>query len=368
MGQVWSGHDVDGHHLAFKLLRSEFAEDPEVVSRFLQERKLLLSIRSPYVIRVHDLVVEGPRLAIVLDFVDGPSLRDLLNQRGNLPPAQVAQLGAHMALGLAAVHQAGILHRDFKPENVLLAQTENGLTPKLLDFGIASIAAPGGHGGTANVIGTPQYLAPELGDARPASTSSDLYALGVSLYEMCCGIVPFSADSSLALLRLHADHAPGRPAGIPDALWELISHLMAKNPQDRPRDAAAIAAHLERLSHDFAGLAAPAPIRVSPATTPLTTSSTAASDWTFPAGQGPTPSGAHPVAPSAPVPPAPAEAAHLPREGHAPSNLIQTQHASQLPGPARPPRQNLGPLIAVAAVILAVLIVLAWLISTGQIL
>lgn len=265
MGQVWAGHDIDGHALAFKLLRPEMADDPSVVTRFLQERNLLVGLRSPHVIRVHDLVVEGPRLAIVMDYIAGPSLRGLLQQRGNLPPAEVASLGSRIASGLAAVHGAGVLHRDLKPENVLLDETTTGLEPKLADFGIASLAVTAtGHVGTANVIGTPQYLAPELGDGQPSGRASDLYALGITLYEMACGVVPFTSDSPVALLRMHADHAPGRPAGVPDELWQLIAALVAKNPGERPHDAAAVAAQLADMAPRFAAMPAPAPLRTPP--------------------------------------------------------------------------------------------------------
>lgn len=334
MGQVWAGRDVDGHRLAFKLLRSEFAEDPDVVTRFLQERKLLVGLVSPHVIRVHDLVIEGPRLAIVLDYIPGPSLRELLHQRGNLPPAEVARLGAAMADGLAAVHAAGILHRDFKPENVLLTESAAGWQPKLVDFGIASIATAAGHGGTASVIGTPQYLAPELGNGRPASVASDLYALGVALYEMCCGIVPFSSDSPLALLRLHADHEMGRPAGIPEPLWQLICTLMEKNPSERPQSAAAVSQMLSGLVPSLTGVPAPQPIFTSPQTRPL--NGTPSSGPSNGSSMPPT---------AAPVPSAP------PRGG-----------VQQLPGPAAPrrPTQWTMPLL----VILVLLIIVALALGT----
>ncbi|MCT1604266.1 serine/threonine-protein kinase [Dermacoccus nishinomiyaensis] len=294
MGQVWVGHDVDGHTLAFKLLRPELADDPGVVARFLQERNLLVGLRSPYVIRVHDLVVEGPRLAIVMDYVAGDSLRALLQGRGNLPPHDVATLGAQIAQGLAAVHGAGVLHRDLKPENVLLADDPDAmsraamsrattetvlpaaaastpastdalgaLVPRLADFGVASLVTQTGQVATANVIGTPQYLAPELGDGQPSGRAGDLYALGVTLYEMACGAVPFHADSPVALLRLHADHAPTRPDGIPDALWVLIAALLAKNPHERPDDAAAVAQRLWAMAPQFAGAPA-APVLSAP--------------------------------------------------------------------------------------------------------
>ena len=319
MGQVWVGHDVDGHTLAFKLLRPELADDPGVVARFLQERNLLVGLRSPYVIRVHDLVVEGPRLAIVMDYVAGDSLRALLQGRGNLPPHDVATLGAQIAQGLAAVHGAGVLHRDLKPENVLLADdpdamsratTETALpaaastrtstdalgtlVPRLADFGVASLVTQTGQVATANVIGTPQYLAPELGDGQPSGRAGDLYALGVTLYEMACGAVPFHADSPVALLRLHADHAPTRPDDIPDALWVLIAELLAKNPHERPDDAAAVAQRLWAMAPQFAGAPAAPMLSAPPRTSRIVAAG--ASESSAPIGSPAPMSGAAAVA------------------------------------------------------------------------
>lgn len=137
------------------------------------------------------------------------------------------------------------------------------LVPKLADFGVASLVTQTGQVATANVIGTPQYLAPELGDGQPSGRAGDLYALGVTLYEMACGAVPFHADSPVALLRLHADHAPTRPDGIPDALWVLIAELLAKNPHERPDDAAAVAQRLWAMAPQFAGAPA-APVLSAP--------------------------------------------------------------------------------------------------------
>ena len=355
MGQVWLGRDVDGHQLAFKLLRSEFAEDPQVVARFLQERNLLVGLRSPYVIRVHDLVIEGPRLAIVLDYVPGPSLRGLLQKNGNLPPAEVTRLGSAMAEGLAAVHGAGILHRDFKPENVLLEEFPNGWQPKLVDFGIASLATASGQGGTASVIGTPQYLAPELGDGRPASPASDLYALGVTLYEMCVGVVPFNADSPLALLRLHADHAPGRPPGIPDPLWQLIIRLLGKNPQTRPQSAQQVAAELADLTPRLASVPAPKPIFQPPPTHPL--SGPAAPQHAPHSPESATSAIAPPGASAAPTSPPHSD-------GRAPGA------PQRLPGSAVPPsRSDRSGWIALAFALFVLLVVLsiaAWLILNDR--
>lgn len=137
------------------------------------------------------------------------------------------------------------------------------LVPRLADFGVASLVTQTGQVATANVIGTPQYLAPELGDGQPSGRAGDLYALGVTLYEMACGAVPFHADSPVALLRLHADHAPTRPDDIPDALWVLIAELLAKNPHERPDDAAAVAQRLWAMAPQFAGAPA-APVLSAP--------------------------------------------------------------------------------------------------------
>ena len=121
-GEVWRGRRTDAREvLAFKVLRAELVENPDVVERFIKERSTLLRVRSPYVVAIRDVVIEGSTFAIVMDHVNGGDLRDLLRARGSLPPAQVASLGTRIAQGLSAVHQAGVIHRDIKPANVLLS-------------------------------------------------------------------------------------------------------------------------------------------------------------------------------------------------------------------------------------------------------
>jgi len=257
MGQVWRGRDRDGHQLAFKLLRPELTEDPKVVQRFVQERSILTSIRHPNVVSIRDLVVEGETLAIVMDLVEGGDLREMLSGPRTLPPARVAELGAGIAAGLASVHAAGVIHRDVKPENVLVDASASPGRPRLTDFGIAKYVQQDGSGRRSTMlVGTPQYIAPELIDGKEPTPATDLYALGIMLYELACGVTPFAGGSTMAVLRNHAERLPGRPPGIPDSLWDLISWLLDKHPASRPQSASQVAALLDALVPELAGLPA----------------------------------------------------------------------------------------------------------------
>jgi serine/threonine-protein kinase len=243
MGRVFAGTDEQGKAYAFKVLRDELVEDPELVARFLQERSILVGLRHPNLVGVHDLVVEGETVAIVMDLVGGGDLRARLTAEKSLLPAEVARIGAGVAAALAAVHQAGVVHRDVKPENVLM----DGTVPRLTDFGISRLATATDLGRRSLLVGTPQYLAPELGKGLEATPASDLYSLGILLYELCCGVTPFAGQSTFAVIRLHESALPGRPAGVPDQLWDVLSWLMAKRPSDRPDSAQQVATILDGL-------------------------------------------------------------------------------------------------------------------------
>ncbi|WP_329054467.1 protein kinase [Amycolatopsis sp. NBC_01488] len=243
MGRVFAGSDEQGKAYAFKVLRDELVEDPELVARFLQERSILVGLRHPNLVGVHDLVVEGETVAIVMDLVGGGDLRARLTAEKSLLPAEVARIGAGVAAALAAVHQAGVVHRDVKPENVLM----DGTVPRLTDFGISRLATATDLGRRSLLVGTPQYLAPELGKGLEATPASDLYSLGILLYELCCGVTPFAGQSTFAVIRLHESALPGRPAGVPDQLWDVLTWLMAKRPADRPESAQQVATILDAL-------------------------------------------------------------------------------------------------------------------------
>lgn len=263
MGAVWQGRDDAGTAFAFKLLRTDFADDQRVVDRFIQERAILTGLRHRNLVAVHDLVAEGSTLAIVMDLVPGPDLRTVIARAGTVTPAEAAELCAGVAAGLAAAHEAGVYHRDIKPENVLVDESGGKRVARVVDFGIARLA----QGDTPSVrstmmVGTPQYMAPETADGAPPGAAADVYALGVVLYELCCGVTPFASGSTWATIKQHIERAPGRPDGVPDPLWHLIDWLLAKDPRERP-SAARAHSELEGVIPLLAGMPA-APVLQEP--------------------------------------------------------------------------------------------------------
>ena len=306
-GEVWRGRRTDAREtLAFKVLRAELVENPDVVERFIKERSTLLRVRSPYVVAIRDVVIEGSTFAIVMDYVNGGDLRDLLRVHGCLPPAQVASLGTRIAQGLSSVHQAGVIHRDIKPANVLLSsrpsrggdpaetvavgvapggEVPETVVPRLADFGVARICDTFSASHITGAIGTPLYMAPEILSLQAPTSAADIYSLGIMLYEMVCGTTPFVGEPA-QLLSQHARRDAGRPQGVPDPLWELIASMISKQPDTRP-SIEDVAQHLDVMQSTLAGLPA-APRLASP---PQSTASLVPYDWdTLP--------------PAAPAPPA----------------------------------------------------------------
>lgn len=251
MGRVYRGRIRGGSEdLAIKLLRDDLTEDPELVARFVQERQLLRSIDDPHVVRVHDLIMDGDDLAIVMDYVDGGNLARAVPNP--CPPELAADLIAQLADALAAVHAAGIVHRDLKPGNVLCHKDSDGvISIRLTDFGVSRLLS-GTLTRVTSLIGTPGYLAPEVTQGRPATPATDVYAMGVMLYELLAGRPPFVADNAHALIRAHNDDPVPRPTGLPEPLWQLLGRMLAKTPDTRPAPAE-VAAALRRLAPSLAG-------------------------------------------------------------------------------------------------------------------
>ncbi|QYC44135.1 Serine/threonine-protein kinase PrkC [Nonomuraea coxensis DSM 45129] len=267
MGTVWRARERDtGDVVAVKLLRDGLAGDADLVLRFVQERNVMRALRHPNIVTVRDFVIEGDRLALVMDLVEGGDLRGLLRRRGTLPPGEAARLLAGIAAALAAAHAAGVAHRDVKPGNVLIdAGTGRA---RLTDFGVARIVHGPGLTQTSSIIGTPAYLAPEIAGGDAATPAVDVYALGLILYELLAGRPPFVGEHPMALLRQHASSMPRRLPGMPDALWQVIVACVAKEPGARP-EAAAVARALAEAAPSLAGHPAlpPIPRTDSPSTT-----------------------------------------------------------------------------------------------------
>lgn len=256
-GTVWLGEGPEGP-VAIKLLREDLASDQDLVERFVQERSALLCLDHPRVVGVRDLVVDGNDLALVMQLVRGTDLRTRLEHDRRLAPQSAVAIAADVADGLAAAHTAGIVHRDVKPENVLLDALApagpGGAPPALLtDFGVAKLIDSPRTTRATSIIGTPDYLAPEIVEGLPPRASVDIYALATVLYELLAGFTPFGGGHPGAVLRRHVTESVAPLPGIPDELWQLIHQCLAKAPASRLR-AVEVAESLRELLPELADL------------------------------------------------------------------------------------------------------------------
>ncbi|GGV32563.1 serine/threonine-protein kinase [Streptomyces spectabilis] len=256
-GTVWLGEGPEGP-VAIKLLREDLASDQELVGRFVQERTALLSLDHARVVGVHDLVVDGNDLALVMDLVRGTDLRTRLERERRLAPEAAVAIVADVADALAAAHAAGIVHRDVKPENVLLDMQgplgPGGAHPALLtDFGVAKLIDTPRRTRATKIIGTPDYLAPEIIEGLPPRAAVDIYALATVLYELLAGFTPFGGGHPGAVLRRHVTETVVPLPGIPEELWQLMVQCLAKAPASRLR-ASELAARLREQLPLLAGI------------------------------------------------------------------------------------------------------------------
>ncbi|HEY8202430.1 MAG TPA: protein kinase, partial [Actinomycetota bacterium] len=255
-GEVWRGtYRPTGQAVAVKILRPGLAADNDLIARFLRERAILTALRDPHLVGVRDLVAEGGTLAIVMDLVEGTDLRRFLSERRTLAPSLAATLMTHVLSALQAGHEAGVVHRDIKPENILLDLSDPAAPRALLsDFGIARLTQGPSLTNVSGTIGTPEYMAPELAEDGDATPASDLYAVGIVLYELVAGRSPFTGGSPLQVLRRQVDVLPARPPGMPDALWSVLDACLAKRPGDRPSSARQLARQLRGVAGELAPL------------------------------------------------------------------------------------------------------------------
>ena len=235
MGEIWRGRDLAADEpVAIKVLHERFAADPTELTRFVRERTILTGLRHPNLVPVRDMIMEGGRLALVMDLVEGPDMHRHLRTHGPLAPAPAATLIAQVCEALAVVHAAGIVHRDLKPSNILLDTSQSPPIARLTDFGIARAEDALPLTTESVIVGTPQYCAPEVIGGERGGPSVDVYAAGTSLYELLVGRPPFAGGPASAVFWRHLDAEPLRPPGTPESLWAVIAACLAKDPARRP--------------------------------------------------------------------------------------------------------------------------------------
>jgi serine/threonine-protein kinase len=249
MAAVYLAHDRElDRDVAFKKLRQQYAHDEDVVKRFEREAKSAASLSHPNIVSVYDRGKTGDgSYYIVMEHVPGGNLKERILEEGPLPPAEAAAIALQVARALRAAHKGGVVHRDVKPQNVLL--TESG-EAKVADFGIARAVAASTATKTGFVVGTAHYLSPEQALGHPATVRSDLYSLGVVLYEMLTGELPHDAETQVGIVMKHVSGRLLRPRDVnpdvPEELDAVAARLLARDPEDRYRDADELIEDLER--------------------------------------------------------------------------------------------------------------------------
>ncbi|MEV7964550.1 serine/threonine-protein kinase [Sphaerisporangium sp. NPDC088356] len=237
---VLATHGESGTHVAIKYLSADLRGQPGFLARFREEAQLLVELEDPHVVQLYEYVQsERGDAAIVMELVEGVSLRALLGEHGATGPEAALTVLKGSLLGLSAAHAAGVVHRDYKPENVLV---DAGGTSKIADFGIALRA-----GDTGSTAGTPPYMAPEQWAGYPASPQSDVYAATVVFFECLTGHRPYRATEQALLMHQHQT-APPPVEEVPEPLRDLLARGLAKDPMDRPEAAEPFVAELEEAA------------------------------------------------------------------------------------------------------------------------
>jgi serine/threonine-protein kinase len=252
MAVVYRGyHPMIDRYAALKLVHAHFATDQEFMTRFQREATAIAKLRHPNIVHVYDFGVEQSRYYMVLEFIDGPSLKQILRQARaegrRLPHAQVAAILSDVADALDYAHAIGIVHRDIKPANIMLRSDGQAV---LTDFGMAKILAGGEYTASGATLGTPDYMSPEQGLGNEATARSDIYSLGVVLYEMLLGQRPFESDSPMAVLLQHIQDQVPEPRTLDPrlspAVETIVLRALHKDPQQRYSSAGELAAALRQ--------------------------------------------------------------------------------------------------------------------------
>src|SRR5438270_3319157 len=303
MAEVWKALDTQlQRHVAIKLLHANLKEDPHFMVRFEREAQLIASLHHPNIVQIHDFQIasseeEGTIAYMVMDYIEGQTLADYIHStssRGNVPsPAEIVQLFTSIGLAVDYAHQHGMIHRDLKPANILLDKRNTRRNPMgepiLTDFGLARLLGLSAGTLTATQLGTPLYIAPEQVSGYGGNERSDIYSLGIILYEIVTGTLPFQGDNPTAVMSQHLNTPPPSPVlinpNVPPALVMVIMRCLAKDPAARfPSATSLTAAIAEALNvpipenlgnpaypldaENMATYITPSPSNLSPVSTP----------------------------------------------------------------------------------------------------
>lgn len=234
--------------VALKVMDSRYAGDQHFLTRFQREARAVARLKDPGLVAVYDQGIDGRRPFLVMELIDGGTLRELLRERGPMPPHAVAAVLEPVLGGLAVAHQSGLVHRDVKPENVLIS--DDGEV-KIADFGLVRALAEANITSASVILGTAAYLSPEQVGTGEADPRSDVYATGILTYELLTGVTPFTGDSPLAVAYQRMDNDVPPPsiaiAGVPPQFDELVARATARDPDLRYADANDMSADLAEI-------------------------------------------------------------------------------------------------------------------------
>jgi serine/threonine-protein kinase len=249
MSAVYRGLDLRlDRPVACKVMDSRYARDEQFLTRFQREARAVARLKNPGLVAVYDQGLDGQHPFLVMELIEGGTLRELLRERGPMPPHAVAAVLSPILGGLAAAHQAGLVHRDIKPENVLISDDGD---VKIADFGLVRAVAEAKITSTSVILGTAAYLSPEQVGTGDAGPGSDVYGVGILAYELLTGETPFTGDSALTVAYQRMDHDVRPPsaaiAGVPPQFDEFVARATRRDSGDRYADATVMGNELHRI-------------------------------------------------------------------------------------------------------------------------
>ena len=249
MSTVYRGLDMRlDRPVALKVMDTRYSGDHQFLTRFQREARAIARLKHPGLVAIYDQGNDATHPFLVMELVDGGTLRELLRERGPMPPHAVAAVLRPVLGGLGVAHRAGLVHRDVKPENVLISDDGD---VKLVDFGLVRAIAEAGITSTSVILGTAGYLSPEQVEGAPTGPRSDVYSAGIMAFELLTGTTPFRGDNALSVAHQRLDHDVPPPSskidGVPHQFDDFIAHATARDPEDRFPDAVAMGAELDTI-------------------------------------------------------------------------------------------------------------------------